>query len=418
MNKGQWGRIIAAVAAIVIIALVAVYLFARHTKPEATTSAAPRAASRDQAAASGSESTASNTGNGSESTSSSTGAASSPGSTTSHATAGTASATTTAGAKSAEAPAAGESEAALQKEAESYVKQLTQSSKEPLEVGNAEGFVKGNRPLELKQSESGTNTNAAGAPATEAKESEPLVAGESGQAASLSATAATESRQEKAPGTATAAEPRQAASPAAAVAGSSAPQAAKSMAAGESSEANSLQAASAAGAPASASAENDVKSAQQIRVDLPVNEQSPITIADIIGAGADVPPDAVYYVHTVKSKDDQGIWGIVQSGVVENFAEGVAVRHGGSSHTYRVDIPHDADELRPDHSSSFLGRLIYEKSRESYVYNFKTGRIGKNPNLIKPGQEIVIVSFTPEELIEIYKHFVYQHELGQGTTHS
>jgi hypothetical protein len=88
------------------------------------------------------------------------------------------------------------------------------------------------------------------------------------------------------------------------------------------------------------------------------------------------------------------------------------VRRGGRLNTYRVAIPRNADELRQDQSSSFLGRLIYEKSRESYVYNFETGRIGRNPDFVTPGQEIVIVSFAPEELIEIYKHFAQSD--GQG----
>jgi hypothetical protein len=32
--------------------------------------------------------------------------------------------------------------------------------------------------------------------------------------------------------------------------------------------------------------------------------------------------------------------------------------------------------------------------------------MGKNPDLIFQGQEIVIVMFSPEELINIYQHFV------------
>ena len=406
MSKGQWGRIIAGVAAIVVIVLVVLHLYSMNAKPTATTSeiAVPHAASQDQAAASGVESTAPNTGE----TSSAAG-------TDTSTSGGVSSAGGNAAGQGAGASPVGESKAALQKEAESYVKQLTQSSNEPLQVGNAEGFVKGNRPLELNQAGAGTRAEAGETPAAarepeEAKASEAPGTAQSGQAASLEATGATESRGEEAPGITTGAQPQQASSPAAAMAGSSA--------AGESSEVESEQGASAGGAPGSASAETGVKSARQVSVDLPVNEQAPVTIADIIGAGAEVPPDAVYYVHTVQSNDDQGIWGIVQSGVVENFAEGVAVRHGDHSSTYRVDIPHDADELRADHSSSFLGELIYEKSKESYVYNFKTGRIGKNPNLIKPGQEIVIVSFTPEELIDIYKHFVYQQGMRRDAKHS
>ena len=65
-----------------------------------------------------------------------------------------------------------------------------------------------------------------------------------------------------------------------------------------------------------------------------------------------------------------------------------------------------ADEVLADDSSSYLGRLIHTKSRDSYVYNYKTHRMGRNPDVLYPGQEIVIVKFNPDELIGIYKHFV------------
>ena len=89
-----------------------------------------------------------------------------------------------------------------------------------------------------------------------------------------------------------------------------------------------------------------------------------------------------------------------------NFAQGMAIRRGKQVNTYKIDIPRDADELLPDQSSSFLGRLIHRKVAESHVYNFKKNRMGRNPDLITPGQEIVIINFEPEELIAIYKHFV------------
>ncbi len=130
------------------------------------------------------------------------------------------------------------------------------------------------------------------------------------------------------------------------------------------------------------------------------------TVAQLMGVDKEVPADTIFYVRTVQPEDEQGIWGIIHHGLIENFAQGVAIRRGEALDTYRVEIPEHADERLPDESSSFLGRLIFEKTKESSVYNFKVGRIGKNPNLINPGQEIVIVSFTPEELIAIYKHFV------------
>ena len=93
-------------------------------------------------------------------------------------------------------------------------------------------------------------------------------------------------------------------------------------------------------------------------------------------------------------------------GLIENFARGVAVKRGAQSDTYRVDIPREADEVLANRQSSFLGRLIYRKTKASYVYNFKENRIGQNPDRIYPGQQIVIVDFQPDELIAIYQHFV------------
>ena len=130
------------------------------------------------------------------------------------------------------------------------------------------------------------------------------------------------------------------------------------------------------------------------------------TVAEIMRQDESVGPDSVFYVRTVGDKDGQGIWGIIFDGLVDNFARGMAIRRGRDVNTYRVDIPRDADELLGDRSSSFLGRLIDDKARRSYVYNFRDHRMGHNPDLIVPGQQIVIITFQPEELIDIYAHFV------------
>ena len=129
------------------------------------------------------------------------------------------------------------------------------------------------------------------------------------------------------------------------------------------------------------------------------------TLADLLQKQKSEHPDSIFYVRTVRSTDRQGIWGIVHSGLTDNFARGVAVRRGEQIETYTVRIPPEADEVRHDRSSSFLGRLIHRKTRESFVYNFRENRMGRNPDHIHPGQEIVIVNFEPAELIAIYKQF-------------
>lgn len=136
------------------------------------------------------------------------------------------------------------------------------------------------------------------------------------------------------------------------------------------------------------------------------------TIADLLGPELKLDLDTIFYVRTVHTNDRQGIWGIVHNSLIENFARGVAIRRGEELNTYRVEIPRDADEKLTDNTSSFLGRLIQRKSLESHTYNFKSSRMGRNPNEINPGDEIVIINFSPQELISIYKHFIQQQRRG------
>lgn len=132
-----------------------------------------------------------------------------------------------------------------------------------------------------------------------------------------------------------------------------------------------------------------------------------VTTPGELMAGRDgVDASSIFYVRTVRRSDTQGIWGIIRDGLIQNFARGMAIRRGRTIDTYRVTIPRYADSKLADNSSSFLGKLIYYKALETYVYNFAQRRMQKNPNLIKPGQEILIVAFQPAELVAIYKHFV------------
>ncbi|RME32851.1 MAG: hypothetical protein D6786_09395 [Gammaproteobacteria bacterium] len=130
--------------------------------------------------------------------------------------------------------------------------------------------------------------------------------------------------------------------------------------------------------------------------------------------GEEIPTDAIFYVRTVTPADTQGMWGIIQHGLIDNFARGIAIRRGEEINTYQVDIPPQADEPEADHSSSYLGRLIHRKVLESYVYNFMQGKIGRNPDIIHPGQELIIIRYDDDELIDIYKHFVQQQQRQQG----
>ena len=129
------------------------------------------------------------------------------------------------------------------------------------------------------------------------------------------------------------------------------------------------------------------------------------TLADLLRRKKAENPDTIFYLHTVQPTDEQGIWGIVHYGIIDNFAHGVALKRGEKMETYTVQIPGDADERLDDQSSSFLGKLIDYKTKDSYVYNYRDNRMGRNPDRIYPGQEIVIINFEPEELTAIYTHF-------------
>ena len=129
------------------------------------------------------------------------------------------------------------------------------------------------------------------------------------------------------------------------------------------------------------------------------------TLADLLQREKEKNPDAIFYLHTVQDTDDQGIWGIVHFGLMDNFARGMAIRLRDDVETYTVEIPRDADERLDDQSSSFLGRMIDGKTKDSFVYNYRDSRMGRNPDRIFPGQEIVIIKFESEELISIYTHF-------------
>lgn len=112
----------------------------------------------------------------------------------------------------------------------------------------------------------------------------------------------------------------------------------------------------------------------------------------------------LFYIHGVTEGDRQGLWGIIQSGLISTFARGIELKED----RIIADIPQTADERLENSSSSFLGSILDRKVQNTYVYNYQKGILGQNPNLITPGQELIIVTFTEAELIEIYNHFAGQ----------
>lgn len=114
--------------------------------------------------------------------------------------------------------------------------------------------------------------------------------------------------------------------------------------------------------------------------------------------------NTLFYIHGVTDGDDQGLWGIIQKGLMHTFSKGIQVNQGRVT----ADIPLSADERLANSTSSFLGSILDRKVKDTYVYNYEKGILGQNPDLISPGQELIIVTFTEDELISIYKHFAEQ----------
>jgi hypothetical protein len=117
----------------------------------------------------------------------------------------------------------------------------------------------------------------------------------------------------------------------------------------------------------------------------------------------------VFYLHSVNQGDHQGLWGIVQTGLTTRFANGIVLEN--QNHPISALIPPEADEQLADKTSSFLGKRLYQKVANTYVFNYQQGVIGKNPNTIHPGQQLIIVAFTESELLDIYQQFAAESQM-------
>jgi len=116
----------------------------------------------------------------------------------------------------------------------------------------------------------------------------------------------------------------------------------------------------------------------------------------------------IFYLHAVNVSDEQGIWGIIQQGLMGTFSKGITLSQANGE--VKALIPQDADEILDSKQSSFLGRLLNNKVLTTYVYNYEQGYIGKNPDVIQPGQQLIIVTFTEDELMSVYQHFKDQQQ--------
>lgn len=133
-----------------------------------------------------------------------------------------------------------------------------------------------------------------------------------------------------------------------------------------------------------------------------------LSVKDIVQSG-ELPDNAMFYLHRVTERDRQGLWGIIQSGLIQRFRQGLTLEGiAPNKELVRVTIPADADEPLPTGLSSFLGKILDQKVKSSYIYNFYTNTMGHDPDLIFPGQQLILIHFSPEELKRIYLFFAEQ----------
>ncbi|MFW5451860.1 MAG: hypothetical protein ACKE9I_09690 [Methylophagaceae bacterium] len=140
-----------------------------------------------------------------------------------------------------------------------------------------------------------------------------------------------------------------------------------------------------------------------------------LSVKEIIQSG-ELPNNALFYLHRVTNQDQQGLWGIIQSGLIDKFREGVHIEGiATNKDSVQVIIPADADEKLSSGLSSFLGKILNKKVNSSYVYNFSTHTMNHDPNQIHPGQQLIMIHFTPQELSQIYQFFSSKRNQGVET---
>lgn len=141
---------------------------------------------------------------------------------------------------------------------------------------------------------------------------------------------------------------------------------------------------------------------RQTNTSLPQALKNQIKLQELLD-DPDQSEQKVYFIHAVNEGDHEGLWGIIQHGLMQTFTTGLTLP--GLDKTVTVDIPKEADEKLANKRSSFLGQVLKGKVDKTYIYNYQKGILGDNPHLIKPGQQLIIVTFTEQELMAIYNHF-------------
>ncbi len=125
---------------------------------------------------------------------------------------------------------------------------------------------------------------------------------------------------------------------------------------------------------------------------------------------------ALFYTHRVTDADRQGLWGIIQTGLIHKFRQGVQLDGiQSNTDTVKAIIPQDADEKLESGLSSFLGTILTNKVKTSYIYNFTSHTMSHDPNKVYPGQQVILIHFSDHELERIYQFFSDKRNQGVET---
>ncbi|OUR73436.1 hypothetical protein A9Q78_03335 [Methylophaga sp. 41_12_T18] len=158
----------------------------------------------------------------------------------------------------------------------------------------------------------------------------------------------------------------------------------------------------------------DIASNQAIQVTINHGEQQ-LSIKEIIQS-ADIADNELFYLHRVSEQDQQGLWGIIQAGLIDKFRQGLSIEGiSRNKDLMQVTIPADADEKLTSGLSSFLGKILNSKVTSSYIYNYSSQTMGHDPDVIHPGQQLVLIHFSAGELKQVYQFFSAKRNQGIQT---
>jgi hypothetical protein len=158
----------------------------------------------------------------------------------------------------------------------------------------------------------------------------------------------------------------------------------------------------------------DIDPSQDLQASITLGTKE-LALSELID-NSDQNESSLFYIHRVTDKDGQGLWGIIQTGLIEKFRQGLQIEGiKKNKDLAQAIIPADADEKLESGLSSFLGKILDKKVDTSYIYNFHTDVMGRDANLIHPGQQVILIEFSAKELSSIYQFFSDKRNQGTET---